>query len=516
MKRALTLFLALCLVLLPAAPALAETAIGTTLRLADYSGTVDVKNAAGSALTVAKDMRLYNGYCLATSAKSDAFISLDSDKAVRLDERSKASVQKSGSQLEVCLVTGQLFFNVTKPLASSETMNIRTSTMITGVRGSFGWVNAEETGLMHGHVELRCTNPRTGEVRRTELRSGQRVYFSGSASGGLDAGLAGSGFTKTEIRNPDVPSIVVEAMRSDPTLIEQVRADVPGVDVDALVSAAAPVPVQAGPGSAEEAPLTRPVYYFGNVAPQPEPGYERGWDGVWSGAGVPPFGANPGWSAAGGEGYPSQGGMPASFIPSGVVASGSAGPNVTWTLYDSGWLLLSGSGEMYDYRIRDEVFPDTPWFPYQESISHIEIAQSISAIGDYAFAGCAHVASIAVPASVSRIGNCAFWSCTGLSSVTLPGTLSALGTGVFWGCSALTSVSLPAGLISVPADAFSGCSSLRSVTIPARISSIGDSAFWNCNALQDVYYGGSESRWREMRISGHNTPLSQAVVHCSG
>ena len=40
------------------------------------------------------------------------------------------------------LISGELFFNVTAPVEKDESLNIRTSTMVTGVRGTSGWVEA--------------------------------------------------------------------------------------------------------------------------------------------------------------------------------------------------------------------------------------------------------------------------------------------------------------------------------------------------------------------------------------
>ena len=92
MKRVLSIVLTLVLTLSLAASALADTAKGTTLRLASFNGTVSMTNASGKSVTPKADLRLYNGYGVETGAKSDAYISLDSSKAVKLDAGTSVTV----------------------------------------------------------------------------------------------------------------------------------------------------------------------------------------------------------------------------------------------------------------------------------------------------------------------------------------------------------------------------------------------------------------------------------------
>ena len=216
-------------------PAYAETATATTLRLAGSSGTVSITNANGKEQTVKTDMRLYSGYSLTTGKQSSAYISLDGTKAVKLDSSSKSSVRKAGNKLEVCLDSGKLFFDVTAPLAADESLNIRTSTMVTGIRGSFGWVARNEVALLHGHVTLTCINPVTGEVRVTELFSGERVYYDPSSTVSGDPNLKEIDFIKEIITNDDIPAFVVEEIRKDESLQEALIEDVPSIDVPKLL-----------------------------------------------------------------------------------------------------------------------------------------------------------------------------------------------------------------------------------------------------------------------------------------
>ena len=234
LKRTLIFILVLALAF-GTVSASAASATATTLRLAGYSGSVTVKNASGKSQSVKTDMRLYSGYSVSTGKSSAAYISLDGSKAVKLDSSSKVTVKKSGSKLEVCLDSGKLFFNVTAPLASNESLNIRTSTMVTGIRGSYGWVSDYEVGLLHGHVTLTCINPVTSETRVTELYSGDRVYYDPSSTVSADPNLKEIDFIKEKITNKDIPAFVVEELRKNVSLQDPIIRDVPTVDVPKLL-----------------------------------------------------------------------------------------------------------------------------------------------------------------------------------------------------------------------------------------------------------------------------------------
>ena len=237
MKKLISLILALsCLLTLTVPASAADSAVGTTLRLTETKGTVTVKTASGESKSIVKSMRLYNGYTVGTGASSSAFIGLDDTKAVQLDSSGMVEIKKQGKKLEVSLTSGQIYFNVTEPLKTDESLNIRSATMVTGIRGSFGWVTPTEMGLMHGHVTLTCTNPETGATRVTEVYSGEKVTFEAATQvTAADPTLLEIDFVKEEITNADVPAIVVEEIKKDETLQAQLTADVESIDVPTLI-----------------------------------------------------------------------------------------------------------------------------------------------------------------------------------------------------------------------------------------------------------------------------------------
>ncbi len=182
MKRLLSVALAFLLMLGLASPALAAKAKAVTMRVELVEGSVTIRDAGGVALDYFEGIQLYSGYSVETGDDSCAYISLDEDKAIKLAMNTTVTIKKSGRKLQVKLKAGEIVFNVTTPLAGNETLEIRTSTMITGVRGSSGGVNAETGeifyGTGHGIVWFRETDQTSslyGLSQRTELWGGRIV-----------------------------------------------------------------------------------------------------------------------------------------------------------------------------------------------------------------------------------------------------------------------------------------------------------------------------------------------------
>ena len=156
----------------------ADKTVASSMRLTKAEGTVSVTNKLGKDLTISDKMQLFNGYELKTSLASYAYISLDSSKAVKLDASSEAEVKQSGRKLEIDLKTGKLFFNVTEPVPDDGSMNIRTSTMITGIRGTSGWVDVinqymSRVFVLSGSVTIYTTDPLTGESKMATIHAGE-------------------------------------------------------------------------------------------------------------------------------------------------------------------------------------------------------------------------------------------------------------------------------------------------------------------------------------------------------
>ncbi len=165
-----------------AVPAFAEEAVAASFRLYQTEGTVKVQNQNGKEMTAMQDMKLFNGYQISTEQKSYAWFEADSTKLFKMDAVSNLEVRKKGKQSELLLNSGNLFFNVTEHLQDDEVLNIRTSSMVVGIRGTSGWVKVIDQYhtilyMLDGSVEASVTDPVSGQRKSITLRGGQRAEF---------------------------------------------------------------------------------------------------------------------------------------------------------------------------------------------------------------------------------------------------------------------------------------------------------------------------------------------------
>ena len=132
---------------------------------------------------------------------------------------------------------------------------------------------------------------------------------------------------------------------------------------------------------------------------------------------------------------------------------------------------------------------------YQGSDADVSIPASIDGapvvlIAARAFEGNRSMQSLQVPESVTFIGNYAFASCPLLQRVEVQARIEALNLGTFWNCPALVDVHLPDSLRSINDGAFRTCTALESLDIPRSVTFIGDSVFRECSNLRSIILDG--------------------------
>ncbi len=226
-----------------------------------------------------------------------------------------------------------------------------------------------------------------------------------------------------------------------------------------------------------------------------------------------------------------------------VTASGTCGAegdNLTWTLYNDGELVISGSGKMKTFS------PSTsnaaPWYSKRSSIKSVVIEEGVASIGAYAFNVCINIKTISIPASVATIDPTFIFGASNLTSIevaaestvyssvdgilfnadktqlvhytagktdtsytvpstvksiesyafeyakklaeiTIPEGVLSIGSHAFQNCSSIAQFDLPDSLTTIGTYAFTGCAKLTKIVIPKNVKSIGASAFQNCKAI---------------------------------
>ena len=195
-----------------------------------------------------------------------------------------------------------------------------------------------------------------------------------------------------------------------------------------------------------------------------------------------------------------------------VVDSGTCGDNLTWTLTENGeadftykgetytplTLTITGTGEMTDYTGSGK----TPWWSYHIAITHLELPEGLTHVGNYAFSSNYFIQSVTLPASVTSIGENAFKSVGSDTSNGCPFT-AAKG-------SKLTSIATDAF------QNFGGNVDLRNCT---SLTIIGEKVFENYNKNivylpisirtieKDAFYSGTTTDQPWVIVSYKNSVL---------
>lgn len=186
-------------------------------------------------------------------------------------------------------------------------------------------------------------------------------------------------------------------------------------------------------------------------------------------------------------------------------------------------------------------------FEYCISLKSLDIPNSVTSIGKYLCENCSALTSVKISKAVTFLDQSMFERCYSLSSLVvnsgnsvydsrnncnaiietatntlicgcnntiIPNTVTTIGDYAFYGFTALTSITIPNSVVSINKGAFGYCSSLASLTIPSSVTSIGSDAFYNCLSLVSLKIPSSVTSIEEFAFSGC-TSLTSVVIPAS-
>ena len=119
---------------------------------------------------------------------------------------------------------------------------------------------------------------------------------------------------------------------------------------------------------------------------------------------------------------------------------------------------------------------------YRAKETNYIIPDSVTTIGERAFASCYYMTSIIIPKSVTTIGEGAFAGCS-MTSIAIPDSVTTIGESAFFECTSLISIDISNSVTSLGGSAFGLCTSLRNIAIPDSVTTIGESAFYECTSI---------------------------------
>lgn len=438
--------------------AYAKDNTASTMRMEKTEGTVKVLSSSGKEVALLKKMKLKSGNKINTEEESYAWITLDDAKLLKMDAVSEAGVRKKGKQLE-----------------DDEVLNIRTSSMTVGIRGTSGWVKIVDNrtvkvNVLEGNIKVCATDPLTGQAKTDHVSTGETavcVVYDENASGGVER----CDILKENYTAKDVNGFVLTEVIQDKTLCEEIYKQ-GGVDLRSVTEedvkarlqeeqeemgrkmeeigrilntqgkhvstemvwaeAVVEKPAELIKPDNQENPKkpTKPKDKETSVMPE-----KSGDNGILDIPTTPqliePKPAAPAQQPPALQPIPSTPQPPApALIDSGTTTGGL----LNWSLYDDGKLIITGNGEIpagyfsgWYYSIKDD-------------IKTVVIGKGVTGIGNSAFEGYCSLTSVSIPNSVTSIGNYAFSDCSRLTSVNIPSSVTSIGEGPFDGCDSLTDV----------------------------------------------------------------------------
>ena len=192
-----------------------------SVELSKTEGDVSVFNKSGTAVKKVDGMHLYNGNSVSTQQGSFAYLTLDDTKAAKLGELSSMEVRRQLDDMTLYLSSGEMFFDVSKHLEDCASMNIRTSTMVTGIRGTAGFVRAidfmtSQVFILDGQVQVMVSDPYTGETKTAMVSAGETATLVVYPEGSEQADRVE--ITVRKFTEDEIPAFVIGAISQNPGL----------------------------------------------------------------------------------------------------------------------------------------------------------------------------------------------------------------------------------------------------------------------------------------------------------
>ncbi len=205
-------------------------------------------------------------------------------------------------------------------------------------------------------------------------------------------------------------------------------------------------------------------------------------------------------------------------IPKNVNYIGEDAFQICWALTS---IKVDSHNTVYDSRDNCNAIIETETNTLLFGCMNSIIPESISTIGNHAFAYCNGLTSINIPKSVTSIGSGAFFLTsnnlksikvdsqnpiydsrdnsnaiieTGTNAILLgcmntiiPENITCIREFAFNDCHGMTYLNIPAGVTDIERYAFQSCNNVKTLSIPESVTCIGQGVFNNCDSLKSVY-----------------------------
>ncbi len=206
------------------------------------------------------------------------------------------------------------------------------------------------------------------------------------------------------------------------------------------------------------------------------------------------------------------------------------GKGTQYNFEGAGILQYSGYGYYYHYyfpkslkkvTVTGEICSNA--FQNCSMLTEVEIADSVTSIGDSAFSGCSGL-QYEIKGGLKYLGNdnnpylyLVGVETKDITSATIEKTCKFIASHAFNNCSGLIKIEIPEGVKSIGGRAFGECSGLTKIVIPDSVMRIGEYAFNNCNSLQyttkdGLKYLGNDNNPYLYLAKAENTDITSVTI----
>ena len=144
------------------------------------------------------------------------------------------------------------------------------------------------------------------------------------------------------------------------------------------------------------------------------------------------------------------------------------------------------------------------------------LGEGVTAVGSFAFAGCAKITSVSFPSTITKIGKGAFTGCSALKKVYLADLAAWCGidfpdvyatplvyaSELYLGGELIVDLVIPLGVKVIHPYAFYNCQSIKNVTLSKTTTTVSTYAFMNCTALDTFFFASSIQRIEKEAFKG--------------
>lgn len=119
----------------------------------------------------------------------------------------------------------------------------------------------------------------------------------------------------------------------------------------------------------------------------------------------------------------------------------------------------------------------------------------VEKIGENAFLGCESLVSIEMPDTVTELGADVFSGCSNLKNVKISKNIKTISSYAFYWCNSLESIIIPEGVTSIKSGTFNYCTNLKEIYIPSTVETISSTAFYKCDILNSIKIASSNKNF---------------------